>query len=83
VLVLTADKGLCGSFNTNIIKAATQFIVSNSDKKIVLGLIGRKGRDFFLRRGYQPAIDRAVRSGVVIYSINARGLQGPATIDAE
>ena len=58
VLVLTADKGLCGSFNTNIIKAAAQFIAANSEKKIVLGLIGRKGRDFFLRRGYQPAIDR-------------------------
>jgi F-type H+-transporting ATPase subunit gamma len=58
VLVLSADKGLCGSFNTNIVKAASQFIVANSDKRIVLGLIGRKGRDFFLRRGYEPAIDR-------------------------
>ena len=58
VLILSADKGLCGSFNTNIVKAASQFIVANHDKKIVLGLIGRKGRDFFLRRGYQPVIDR-------------------------
>ena len=58
VLILSADKGLCGSFNTNIVKAATQFIVANNDKKIVLGLIGRKGRDFFLRRGYEPAIER-------------------------
>jgi len=58
VVIVTADKGLCGSFNTNIIKAAAQFIAANSEKKIVLGLIGRKGRDFFLRRGYQPAIDR-------------------------
>jgi F-type H+-transporting ATPase subunit gamma len=58
VLVLSADKGLCGSFNTNIVKAASQFILANGDKKIVLGLIGRKGRDFFLRRGYEPAIDR-------------------------
>jgi len=58
VLVLSADKGLCGSFNTNIVKTAAQFIAANSGKKIVLGLIGRKGRDFFIRRGYQPAIDR-------------------------
>jgi F-type H+-transporting ATPase subunit gamma len=58
VLILSADKGLCGSFNTNIVKAASQFIVANSEKKIVLGLIGRKGRDFFLRRGYKPVIDR-------------------------
>ena len=57
VLVLTADKGLCGSFNTNIIKTAAQFIAANSEKKIVLGLIGRKGREFFMRRGYEPVID--------------------------
>jgi F-type H+-transporting ATPase subunit gamma len=58
VIVLTSDKGLCGGFNTNIIKAATQFIASKQTTRLVLGTIGRKGRDFFLRRGYDPAIDR-------------------------
>jgi F-type H+-transporting ATPase subunit gamma len=56
LVVVTADKGLCGSFNTNIIKAGSTFIVS-SGKPIVLGLVGRKGRDFFRRRGLDVAIE--------------------------
>src|SRR5437773_4935655 len=44
VIVVTADKGLCGSFNTNIIKAASTLIVSSEHREIVLGLVGRKGR---------------------------------------
>jgi F-type H+-transporting ATPase subunit gamma len=50
-LVITADKGLCGSFNTNIIKAAGQFILSDPARHVAVGLIGRKGREFFVRRG--------------------------------
>jgi F-type H+-transporting ATPase subunit gamma len=51
VIVVTADKGLCGSFNTNIIKAAGSYIVE-SPQTCTLGLVGRKGRDFFARRGF-------------------------------
>ena len=58
LIVLTSDKGLCGSFNTNIIKAAGAFLLGRPDQKQVVGLIGRKGRDFFRRRGYEPAIER-------------------------
>jgi F-type H+-transporting ATPase subunit gamma len=57
VLVVTADKGLCGSFNTNIIKAAGAFIVASAGP-CELGLIGRKGRDFFARRGFRVALER-------------------------
>ena len=52
VVVVTADKGLCGSFNTNIIKAAGGF-VTTSQQVCTLGLVGRKGRDFFGRRGFE------------------------------
>jgi len=53
LIVITADRGLCGSFNSNVIKAAGQFIVSEgTGHEIALGLIGRKGRDFFKRRGF-------------------------------
>ena len=48
--LITADKGLCGGFNTNLIKAAQRFIRENAGKKIELVAIGRKGRDFFRRR---------------------------------
>ena len=51
VLVLvTADKGLCGAFNTNLTKAAQAFMRDNSDKSVELVAIGRKGRDFFRYR---------------------------------
>jgi F-type H+-transporting ATPase subunit gamma len=53
LIVITADRGLCGSFNSNVIKAAGQFIVKEGQgRDIALGLIGRKGRDFFRRRGF-------------------------------
>jgi len=51
VIVVTGDKGLCGSFNTNVIKAGAAYILENP-KKCTLGLVGRKGRDFFARRGF-------------------------------
>src|SRR5207244_6949138 len=51
VIVVTADKGLCGSFNTNAIKAGAAYIVE-SPQQCTLGLVGRKGRDFFARRGF-------------------------------
>jgi F-type H+-transporting ATPase subunit gamma len=54
LIVITADRGLCGSFNANVIKAAGQFITKEQQDghDIALGLIGRKGRDFFRRRGF-------------------------------
>jgi F-type H+-transporting ATPase subunit gamma len=51
VVVVTGDKGLCGSFNTNVIKAAGAYIVETRSPTTV-GLVGRKGRDFFGRRGF-------------------------------
>jgi len=51
VVLVTADKGLCGAFNTNLTKAAQAFIASNPDKQIEILAVGRKGRDFFRRRG--------------------------------
>jgi F-type H+-transporting ATPase subunit gamma len=56
VVIVTGDKGLCGSFNTNIIKAAGGFIAS-SPQVCALSLVGRKGRDFFGRRGFEVLFD--------------------------
>jgi len=52
LVLITADKGLCGAFNTNLIKAAQSFINGNQGKHIDLLAVGRKGRDFFRRRGF-------------------------------
>jgi F-type H+-transporting ATPase subunit gamma len=51
MVLITADKGLCGAFNTNLIKAAQSFIAANPNKEVEILAVGRKGRDFFRRRG--------------------------------
>src|SRR5213593_4695551 len=50
VVVMTADKGLCGAFNTNILKRAQAFLLEKGTKTKGLHCIGKKGRDFFRRR---------------------------------
>ncbi len=52
LVVVTADKGLCGSFNTNIIKKAGAVITSSGGRQVSLGLVGRRGRDFLGKRGF-------------------------------
>jgi F-type H+-transporting ATPase subunit gamma len=51
VIIVTGDKGLAGSFNTNVIKAGATFVIGSA-QTCTLGLVGRKGRDFFGRRGF-------------------------------
>lgn len=53
LVVITADKGLCGGFNANIIKAAQTFLQEHSKKQLHLELVGRKGRDFFKKRHWK------------------------------
>src|SRR5436190_5760788 len=55
LVLVTADKGLCGAFNTNLIKAAQAFIRENGTKQVELMTVGRKGRDFFRRRHFTIA----------------------------
>jgi F-type H+-transporting ATPase subunit gamma len=52
LVLMTADRGLCGSFNVNLINAATKFIQEKeaADIGVSLTCVGRKGRDFFRRR---------------------------------
>src|ERR1044071_5977866 len=50
LVLITADRGLCGAFNTNLTKAAQSFMRENADKTVELMAIGRKGRDFFRNR---------------------------------
>jgi F-type H+-transporting ATPase subunit gamma len=52
LVVITGDKGLCGAYNNNIIRAAQVFMSQDGAAPFVLYCIGRKGYDFFARRGY-------------------------------
>jgi F-type H+-transporting ATPase subunit gamma len=57
LVVVTGDKGLCGGFNTNILKAGAAFVLETAGP-CELGLVGRKGRDFFSRRGFAVAFEQ-------------------------
>src|SRR5690242_7881993 len=61
LIVVTGDKGLAGAFNTNILKAAMQFLGEKSGNSIEIETIGRKGRDF-LRRRFPMAEPRGAES---------------------
>ncbi len=57
LVILTSDRGLCGGFNSNIIRAANRFLLDHSEigeletyEEIYVSTIGRRGRDFFARR---------------------------------
>ena len=50
LVIITGDRGLCGGFNANLIRMAEHFI-AQAEKEVALVAIGRKGRDYFRRRG--------------------------------
>jgi F-type H+-transporting ATPase subunit gamma len=50
LVVVTADKGLCGGFNANILRTTTRVLEARRGRDVSLELVGRKGRDFFRRR---------------------------------
>jgi F-type H+-transporting ATPase subunit gamma len=57
LIIVTGEKGLAGSFNTNVIKAGGNYVVESAER-VALGLVGRKGRDFFVRRGFEVLFER-------------------------
>jgi F-type H+-transporting ATPase subunit gamma len=50
LVLITADKGLAGAFNSNLIKAAMKFAADRPDAQVEYLLVGRKGRDFYRKR---------------------------------
>jgi len=52
LVVVTADKGLCGAFNANVFREATSLLEGRRWEKVELVLVGRRGIDFFRRRSY-------------------------------
>jgi F-type H+-transporting ATPase subunit gamma len=52
LVVITADRGLCGAYNTNIIRRALEFLDAHSGRKVELNILGKRARDFFRRRPY-------------------------------
>ncbi len=55
MILITSDKGLAGAFNSNLIKAAAKFAQDHPEAEVQFTLIGRKGRDYFRKRGVSIA----------------------------
>src|SRR6266550_3327013 len=52
IVIITADRGLAGAFNSNVVRRAVDFIRQSNAAEVTLVVVGRKGRDFFRRRGH-------------------------------
>jgi len=50
-VILTGDRSLCGAFNTNVLRRATQFLREHASQNIDIIVVGRKGRDTLRKRG--------------------------------
>ena len=57
LVLVTADRGLCGAFNANLIRAAESYLEAHRDRKVSLLAVGRKGRDFFRRHHIEILAD--------------------------
>ncbi len=55
LVVITADRGFCGSYNSNIIRAAMRYLKETTQGSVKLGLVGKKGVTFFKKRPYPIA----------------------------
>jgi F-type H+-transporting ATPase subunit gamma len=73
VLVLTSDRGLCGAFNTNILKAAAKHVadLEKEDFSVTIRIVGRKARDYYKRRNINIRNAWTGISGKISYA-NAR-----------
>ena len=52
IVIITADRGLAGAFNSNVLRRATELLRESSAGEITLIVVGRKARDFFRRRTF-------------------------------
>jgi F-type H+-transporting ATPase subunit gamma len=50
LVVITADKGLCGAFNSNILRASLSYLREAGSADLTLVVVGKKARDFYRRR---------------------------------
>jgi F-type H+-transporting ATPase subunit gamma len=50
LVLITGDRGLCGAFNANLMRAAEHYLAAHASEQVSLLLVGRKGRDYFRRK---------------------------------
>jgi len=79
-IAISGDRGLCGSFNTNVIKAVGGLLRDRPGRPVSLGLVGRKSRDFLGRRGVPVRFDYVNLPKIVTYA-EAEAIANPAVSD--
>src|ERR1044071_808109 len=52
IVIITADKGLAGAFNSNVLRRSLEFLRQSNATEVTLVVVGRKARDFYRRRGF-------------------------------
>lgn len=69
IIALTGDRGLCGAFNTNVIRTSANLIkkLQKEDLEISVSAIGKKGTDLFKRRGFALRQSWIGLSGKITY----------------
>jgi F-type H+-transporting ATPase subunit gamma len=80
LIVVTSDRGLCGSFNTNVVKAVVAFLREQPGRAVSFGLVGRKGRDQLARRGFAVRFEH-VNLPKVLHFAEAEAIAAPAVSD--
>jgi len=68
LVLITSDRGLCGSFNANLIRKAQEWLEGKEKDKVELVLIGKKGSDFYKRRQWEIVGKFNDFSGTLNYS---------------
>ena len=66
--VITSDRGMAGGYNGNVIRRASEIIQEYGKERVKLVTIGKKGRAFFVKRGYEIAADFPMPSSEVHYA---------------
>ena len=63
LVLFTSDRGLCGSFNSQLLRTAERFIRENSSSEISLYLVGKRGAEYFKRRSFKILNARVIGGG--------------------
>jgi len=69
LMAITADRGLCGGFNTTMSNRILDFLNKHAGGEVSLAIVGRKGRDFLLRRDYRPCVEYVGLMGQYSYAL--------------
>jgi F-type H+-transporting ATPase subunit gamma len=67
-LIITADRGLCGSYNSGLLRRAVALLRAYDKERVRLYVVGRKGIQFFKRRGYNVVSEFHITNVGVTYS---------------